>query len=139
MLEGQGVWESLLGLGEMSEHQIQSGFTEWLNWQANQYRALATAYAIPNGGLRSKAQAGKLKAEGVRAGIPDYCFPFARQGFNALYIEFKDGNKPLSASQKAMVPLLRANGNRVDVAGSVEQAIAIVEDYMGMVNQMESA
>lgn len=45
---------------------------------------------IPNGGARSKATAGKLKAEGVRSGVWDYFLPVGHiDFFSGLYIELK--------------------------------------------------
>jgi hypothetical protein len=46
-------------------------------------------YHVPNGGHRVKAVAGKLKAQGVKAGIPDLVLTMARGGYFGLYIEFK--------------------------------------------------
>ena len=51
------------------EHQIQCACVKWFNLQYPQYRGLL--FAVPNGGARSKATAGKLKAEGVVAGVAD--------------------------------------------------------------------
>ena len=48
-------------------------------------------YAIGNGRYRTKAEAGKLKAEGLKAGMPDLCLPVANRyrGENALFLEMK--------------------------------------------------
>jgi hypothetical protein len=46
-------------------------------------------YHVPNGGHRVKAVAAKLKAQGVKAGIPDLVLSMARGGYFGLYIEFK--------------------------------------------------
>ena len=46
-------------------------------------------YHVPNGGHRVKAVAAKLKAQGVKAGIPDLVLPMARGGYFGLYLEFK--------------------------------------------------
>lgn len=35
-------------------------------------------FAIPNGGSRNKAEAAKLKAEGVSAGVPDLFIPIPK-------------------------------------------------------------
>lgn len=116
----------------MSEHAIQCAFFDWLKWQCGQHPELATAYAVPNGGLRSINTAKKLKAEGVKAGVPDVCLPFPRGGFAALYLEFKNGTKgSVTDAQRAMIELLRDNGNRVEVVRSVDQAIAVVREYLG--------
>jgi len=45
---------------------------------ADHYPNARKIFAIPNGGHRNVVVAGKLKAEGVRAGVPDLCFPEAR-------------------------------------------------------------
>ncbi|PMQ04185.1 hypothetical protein DyAD56_15970 [Dyella sp. AD56] len=52
-------------------------------------RAAKRTFAIPNGGRRSKAEAGRLKAEGVRSGVHDLFCSVARSGFHGLYIEMK--------------------------------------------------
>jgi hypothetical protein len=43
-------------------------------------------FHVPNGGHRVKAVAAKLKAQGVKAGMPDLVLPMARGGFFGLYI-----------------------------------------------------
>lgn len=39
------------------------------------YRELKFMFHVPNGGLRNKREAGKLKAMGVKAGVPDVWLP----------------------------------------------------------------
>lgn len=50
-------------------------------------------YAIPNGGGRSAAEGGRLKAEGVKGGVADVCLPVpvdhGLAKFHGLYIEMK--------------------------------------------------
>jgi hypothetical protein len=43
-------------------------------------------YAVPNGGFRHKAVAGKMKAQGVRAGVLDFNLDVARGGYHGLRI-----------------------------------------------------
>ena len=50
---------------------------------------LALIYAVPNGELRSKGTAGKLKSQGVKPGVPDLVLPVARGGYFGMYIEMK--------------------------------------------------
>lgn len=72
--------------------------------QQNVARYLAAAlpatiwFHIPNGGGRSKVEAGILKSMGVRAGVADLCFvlPGARVGF----IELKAGKGTANPAQK---------------------------------------
>lgn len=69
-------------------------------------------YHVPNGGHRVKAVAAKLKAQGVKAGIPDLVLPMARGGFFGLYIEFKATVEPapVSASQRDCLRRLSEQG-----------------------------
>jgi hypothetical protein len=70
-------------------------------------------YHVPNGGHRVKAVAAKLKAQGVKAGIPDLVLPMARGGFFGLYIEFKatpPNDAAISSSQHERIRKLNAQG-----------------------------
>ena len=51
-----------------SEHQLQASLCEYL---AHALRPDCYVYAVPNGGARHIRVAVKLKAEGVRRGVPD--------------------------------------------------------------------
>jgi hypothetical protein len=72
-----------------SEHNEQAALFEWANISAKAIPELNLLAAIPNGGHRLKATAGKMKAEGVKAGFPDIIFPVARGGFHGLFVEMK--------------------------------------------------
>jgi hypothetical protein len=70
-------------------------------------------FHVPNGGHRIKAVAAKLKAQGVKAGIPDLVLPMARGGFFGLYIEFKatpPNDAAISSSQHERIRKLNAQG-----------------------------
>ena len=87
-----------------------------------QYPELVLLFAIPNGGLRNKVVAKKLKAEGVKAGVLDVCLPVPRGRYHGLYIEMKHGrNKPTKA-QRFWIDALRLAGHRVEVCYSGDAA-----------------
>ena len=71
----------------MSEHDEQKALFQWA--ALDNRPGLSMMFAIPNGGQRHRAVAAKLKAEGVKRGVPDIFLPVARQGFNGLFIELK--------------------------------------------------
>lgn len=73
----------------MSEDGHQVVLFHWCDLAKGKYPELAWLYAVPNGGLRSKAVAGKLKAGGVKAGVLDLHLDVARKGFHGLRIELK--------------------------------------------------
>jgi hypothetical protein len=53
-------------------------------------------HAIPNGGLRNKSTAGRLKAEGVKTGVVDIFWPYVPnvgRVYRGLYIEMKAPGK----------------------------------------------
>lgn len=53
------------------------------------YPELKWLFHIPNGGFRTKAAAGKFRAMGVKAGVPDYMLPIKRGEYSGLIIELK--------------------------------------------------
>lgn len=113
----------------MAEHDEQRALVEYLEAVGAVY------YAIPNGGYRTKAEAAKLKAEGVRKGVPDLCVPIARGGYHSLYIEMKrtDGvASDVSDEQYKWVMSLREQGMAAFACFGVDNAIACVDWYMGL-------
>jgi len=69
------------------KHQVQLFLWAWVNRQ--KYPLLQLMYAIPNGEKRSMSVGKRLKAEGVKPGVPDIFLPVARGGYHGLYIEMK--------------------------------------------------
>src|SRR5262245_53141739 len=77
-MEHIGVCDDLSG----TEHSQQVAAFEWLATTYENHPELRLVFAVPNGGLRHKATAIRLRREGVRAGVPDVCVPLAHRGFN---------------------------------------------------------
>ena len=65
---------------------------------------------MPNGGHRNKATAGKLKAEGVRAGVPDLMLLYPRHGYHGLVIELKVGHNVATREQNEWLTLVESGG-----------------------------
>jgi hypothetical protein len=61
----------------------------WANVAKEWLPQIDLMFAIPNGGERNKAVASRLKAEGVKPGVPDIFLPVARHGAAGLFIELK--------------------------------------------------
>jgi hypothetical protein len=119
----------------MSEHSEQVALFEWATWQINLgVEALQWMYAIPNGGLRNKTTGAKLKAEGVKAGIPDICLPCPAQGYHGLYIEMKaDGGKP-TPSQVEYLMKLNEYGYLGQIANGFDGAKEIICKYLEIID-----
>jgi len=64
-------------------------------------------FAIPNGGWRTKAEAGILKATGVKAGVPDLCILYNGM---TLFVECKAEGACLSPAQKKTAAAISTAG-----------------------------
>jgi len=115
----------------LAEHDEQLAFFEWSEYKSNMGQSdLDFMFAIPNGGWRAIKTAGWLKAEGVKAGVPDIHFPVANGGFHGLYIEMKYGwNKPTEA-QEEYIEFLKERGYAVAVCYGFDEAVAVIEWYL---------
>ena len=112
----------------MSEHDEQATL-----FAISSYRPeLRWMFAIPNGGLRNKATAGKLRAEGVRAGVADVFVPIPSGGYHGLFLEMKFGRNKLTELQQEFFEYATQQGYCCKVAYSAEQAIEIIDEYLGL-------
>lgn len=114
----------------MSEHDHQVAFFKWLSMQ--KLDGVELVHATPNGGQRHPAVAAKLKAEGVRPGVPDVSWPAPRGGFVGLAIEFKFGDGNPSKEQRERIDRLQKEGWCVAVCWSWQAAARLVQGYSGM-------
>lgn len=122
-----------------AEHTEQVFLFQWAAAKEGQIPQLANLYAVPNGSYKSKAQAGRFRAEGLKAGVPDVCLAVARiadvgpaphEGgvvvsfdgksiplyvnvYGSLYIEMKAPDKHPRPDQRAWADRLEAQGMRV--------------------------
>ena len=91
-------------------------------------------YHVPNGGHRHKGVALKLKAQGVKAGIPDLVLTMARGGYFGLYIEFKAtvDPAPVSSSQQACIRRLNDQGYLAVVCQGHFDAMECLRAYLAL-------
>lgn len=125
----------------MSEHNEQVSLFRWIRANQNKYPVLKTIYAIPNGGLRKKGVAGKLKAEGVKAGVWDVHVP-VRGGFGVmsedcgLWIEMKFGKNKLTDNQKEFRGvLLEHSPHKFVVCYTWIDAVNAIIEYLGLLEE----
>ncbi len=102
-------------------------------WLAKSYPVVyATTYAIPNAARRSAIQGAWMKAEGMKAGVPDLCIAHPSGPYPSMYLEMKSAKGVLSPSQKKYLSLLRGKGFYCVVAYSLNEAIELTEGYLGI-------
>lgn len=95
-------------------------------------------FAIPNGGNRDPKEAGRLKAEGVLAGVPDIMIARAMGLFHGLFLEFKSPSGALSPAQREVGNALGSEGYRVETVRSVREAWGITIEYLNGEHTLEA-
>lgn len=136
-MDGKQMAAALYGTksGTPSEATIHKQVVEWAEYQGGSVPELRSLFHPPNGGHRHKAVAGKMKAMGAKAGVPDLCLPVAAEmqdgtRYGALWIELKSQSGRLRDSQKAWRDRLRANGHAWILCRTFSDAKAALMDYI---------
>lgn len=114
-----------------TESQEQQWLMQWARAQSGRWPELGLLYHIPNEGKRSRTGGARLKAEGLKAGVPDLCLPVARGGCHGLYIELKRRKGGVvTAAQTAWMDSLLQQGYMVAVCRGWEEAAKLIEGYL---------
>lgn len=120
-----------------TEENEQRWLFQWARMEAGSRPELGMMFHVPNGGLRSKAEAARFKAAGVKAGVPDVCLPVARHRiengelYHGLYIELKrSSGGVVSKEQKNWIVRLRAFGYAVEVCQGWKEARDVILSYL---------
>lgn len=125
---------------DASEHDHQAALFAWADLAKATMPELAMLAAVPNGGLRHKAVAGRLKREGVKAGYPDVLLDVARRPWHGLRIEMKAADRgSLSAHQRDWIARLSAQGYLALVCHGWDEARVAVERYLALPKWAEIA
>lgn len=131
-----------------TEHQIQA---QCVRWFALQYPTLnQLLFAIPNGGHRNKAAAGKAKAEGAKKGVADLFLSVPRHpasirmtitdkgqkiepypnASNGLYIEMKTPKGQQSPEQRQFQRDVEKLGYQYTICRSLEEFQSTIQNYL---------
>ena len=114
-----------------TESVEQQCLFRWANFQSGKYPELELMYHIPNEGKRSRSTGARMKAEGLKSGVPDICLPVPRSGYHGLYIELKRlrGNTT-TKNQDEWLTKLEGQGYRVTVCRGWEEASQVILEYL---------
>lgn len=107
-----------------TEERMQQTLVEYLRWGADKR---IWFWHTPNGGQRSKASAGKLKALGTRRGVPDLQFLFPDG--TVAFLELKAIGGKLSVEQGEFLVHCDEIGVMASVAYGFDQAIDILRAW----------
>lgn len=101
-------------------------------------------FAIPNGGLRDKVTAAKLKHEGVKPGVPDLMLPLPCRDYAGLFVEMKRPEQREEGVRKAS-RIKRAAGSTSNVQDEwigqlrhVGYAVAVAFSWRDAAQQLQS-
>ena len=112
------------------EHQHQKALVAWAGYAAAADPRLRLLYAVPNAAKRGPAVAGRMKAEGLRAGVPDLHLPIPIGKWAGLWIEMKAGKNKPTAEQDYWLESLTEYGHACAVCYGWEAAKAAIEAYL---------
>lgn len=114
-----------------TEHAEQSALIEWHELAQAKWPELSLLHAIPNAGAGAqKGQAGKMRAEGVKKGVPDLSLPVRRAHASGLYIEMKRIGGEIAVEQRAWLAALKEQGFETVIAYGMESAVDAIERYL---------
>jgi hypothetical protein len=115
-----------------SEHGHQAALFAWAAQNLTTYPELKWLFAIPNGGQRSASQGARLRAEGVKRGVPDIMLPCRNGRYNGLWLEMKVGKNVLTREQKDYFNYLHQENYRCKVCYSwIEARDEILKYFNG--------
>lgn len=115
---------------QQSEESEQAALFEWAAYESGKWPELALMFHVPNGGYRDKATAARLKACGVKPGVPDIFLPAPRNGSAGLFIEMKVGTNRPTKEQLWYLDELCHQGYAVAVCYGFQNAIETITKYL---------
>lgn len=114
--------------GGASEHEHQAALVQWFDAAYPSLRG--RLLAIPNGGHRHPLTAIKLRAEGVRSGVPDLLLPVPCGGCHGLFVELKAGKGRPSKSQLDWLQWLADRGYAAYCCTGWDAARRTITEYL---------
>lgn len=113
---------------EKTEEQEQAALFQFASYQWEIEWSLL--FAVPNGGYRKIRTGIRLKATGVKPGIPDIFLPVGRGKYHGLFIEMKSDKGRVQKNQKEWHEALRAQGYKVEVCRGCDPAVKVIQEYL---------
>lgn len=112
------------------EEREQISIFQWAALQACMMPDLKWLYHVPNGGKRDAATAARLKAAGVKPGVPDIALDVPRGGYHGLRIELKYGKNKPTPRQQEWLDHLNESGYKAVICYGAGEAIEEIIKYL---------
>lgn len=112
------------------EEDLQRAIIKWSNENAILYPCLMRLFHPANGGGRSPAEGGILKACGVRKGVPDLMLPLPSAVTYGLAVELKSSVGELTEEQQGWLLDLHSSGYVVGVARTIDEFWILFDAYL---------
>ena len=110
------------------EDKLQQACVTWFRLQYPE----VVIFAIPNGGWRNLTVAQKLKGEGVRRGVHDYCWPYKAGTYPGLFVELKSRGGQPTKEQRDFAEFVQQQGYMAVFVKGWEDAWRAVAEYAGL-------
>ena len=115
------------GLLPLTEHGETVALCQRAHYNARSYPELSLLIGIKNEATYRRAD---LRAEGIKAGVPDLFLPVARGGHHGLFIEMKVARGKPSVEQLRFAGLVTAQGYQVRFCWGQEQGWQALLSYL---------
>ena len=119
------------------EHQHQSAYIQWCEFNINTYPELGNIFSIPNGAWYGTdtelniRMAAKMKREGLRKGVPDLFLAYPSNKYHGMFIEFKkDASQKLKPEQAEWIKKLSAVKYVCAIVYTLDDAIQVTLRYL---------
>ena len=113
-----------------TEEEEQIWLFSWAALNLGRWPELELLHHIPNGGKRSKPEAARFKAMGVKRGVSDIFLPVARGGYHGLYIELKAKDGKVEKEQREWIDAVQEQGYYGTVCFGGFSAANLLETYL---------
>ena len=108
-----------------SEDNLQTAVARYLDLLR------ADWFHVANERQTSIKRGARLKAKGVKAGVPDIIILNQRHGFSGLIIELKVKPNRVSPAQKNWLQTFERYNYKTAVCFDIDEALKTIDDYFG--------
>lgn len=118
------------------EEALHRACHQWNELHEARHPILKWMFHCPNGGGRSKAEAGRLKAMGVRPGVPDFVLPFPSPSgkWPGCAVELKSPDGKLTQKQREWLQHAHIMGWAIGIARDVDTYISLATTFINGVD-----